>query len=164
MGRTARPMICRTVGVSASAEEELAVLTHRLDLAYRETAARVPTNAAVEIVGVGEKVDLSVEALDKVDEPATLTALRAAVDARLPKLDLPELILEMHARTGLCNALHPCKRERLKSGGHCNDCLRGIARRGHQHRLRTFGSRRCPGASPVPAELGQAELHPCRDP
>ena len=70
---TARPMICRTVGVSASAEEELAGLTRRLDLAYRETAARMPTNAAVEIVGVGEKVDLSVEALDKVDEPASLT-------------------------------------------------------------------------------------------
>ncbi len=97
---TARPMICRTVGVSASAEEELAGLTHRLDLAYRETAARVPANTAVEIVVADDKVDLSVEALDKVDEPASLTALRAAVDARLPKLDLPELILEMHARTG----------------------------------------------------------------
>jgi len=97
---TARPMICRIVGVSASAEEELDGLTHRLDLAYRETAARVPANAAVETVSSGEKVDLSVEALDKVDEPASLTALRAAVDTRLPKLDLPELILEMHARTG----------------------------------------------------------------
>jgi TnpA family transposase len=97
---TARPMICRTVGVSASAEEELGGLAHRLDLAYRETAARVPANAAVEIVGVGDKVDLSVGSLDRVEEPASLTALRAAVDDRLPKLDLPELILEMHARTG----------------------------------------------------------------
>jgi TnpA family transposase len=96
----ARPMICRTVGASASAEEELAGLAQRLDLAYRETAARVPANAAVVIVGAGEKVDLSVEALDKVEEPASLTALRAAVDARLPRLDLPELVLEMHARTG----------------------------------------------------------------
>jgi hypothetical protein len=53
-------------------------------LAYRETAARVPANTAVEIVGADDKVKLSVEALDKVDEPASLTALRAAVDARLP--------------------------------------------------------------------------------
>ena len=30
-------------------------------------------------------------------------ALRAAVDARLPRLDLPELILEMHARTGFAD-------------------------------------------------------------
>ena len=95
---TARSMICRTVGVSASAEEELARLAQRLNLAYRETAARVPANAAVEIVGVGEKVNLSVEALDKVEEPASLTALRAALDVRLPRLDLPELILEMPAR------------------------------------------------------------------
>ena len=29
--------------------------------------------------------------------------LRAAVDARLPRLDLPELILEVHARTGFAD-------------------------------------------------------------
>ncbi len=95
----ARPMICRTVGVSTSAEEELAGLAQRLDLAYRETAARVPENSAVVILGKGDNVDLSVEALDKIEEPASLVALRAAVDARLPRLDLPELILEVHART-----------------------------------------------------------------
>ena len=40
----ARPAVCRTVGVSASPDEELGRLAARLDLAYHETAARVPRN------------------------------------------------------------------------------------------------------------------------
>ncbi|MBW4040210.1 MAG: Tn3 family transposase [Acidobacteria bacterium] len=99
----ARPVICRIVGVSSSATEELGQLSKRLDMAYRETAERLPANPAVAIVSTGDKIDLSVEALDKMEEPASLIALRAAVDARLPRLDLPELILEMHARTGFAS-------------------------------------------------------------
>jgi TnpA family transposase len=99
----ARPAICRTIGVSASGTEELGQLSERLDLAYREVAERVPANPRVGIVNTGGKADLSVEALDKVEEPASLVALRAAVDARLPRLDLPELILEMDARTGFAS-------------------------------------------------------------
>jgi TnpA family transposase len=96
----ARPAVCRTVGVSPSADEELARLAARLDLAYRETAARVPGNPAVAIVSTPGGPDLSVGPLEKIEEPPSLAALRAAVDARLPRLDLPELILEVHARTG----------------------------------------------------------------
>jgi TnpA family transposase len=46
----------------------------------------------------GEELVLS--ALDKLEEPPSLGALKAAVAARLPRVDLPELLLEMHARTG----------------------------------------------------------------
>ena len=99
----ARPAVCRTVGVSPSADEELGRLSARLDLAWRETAERVPNNPAVTIVRTATGVDLSVEPLDKVDEPLSLLALRAAVEARLPRLDLPELILEVHARTGFAD-------------------------------------------------------------
>ena len=87
---------CRRV----PADEELGHLSRRLDLAYRETVERVPMNPAVVIVSTAGGPDLSVEPLEKIEEPSSLTALRAAVDARLPRLDLPELILEMHARTG----------------------------------------------------------------
>ncbi|TBC86558.1 hypothetical protein ELH26_35315 [Rhizobium leguminosarum] len=96
----ARPAICRTVGVSVSPDEELGKLSRRLDLAYRETAERVPENTAVTIVNTAAGPDLSVERLEKIDEPASLIALRMAVDARLSTLDLPELFLEMHVRTG----------------------------------------------------------------
>jgi TnpA family transposase len=100
----ARPSVCRTVGVAASADEELGLLSRRLDLAYRETAVRVPDNKAVAIVRTESGTDLSLEPLDKIEEPPSLVGLRAAVEARLPRLDLPELILEMHARTGFAAA------------------------------------------------------------
>lgn len=99
-----RPVICRTVGVAASGDEELAMLSKRLDLAYRETAARIPANKAVTIVGSDHGADLSIEPLDRIEEPASLTRLRAAVEARLPRVDLPELIMEMHARTGFAGS------------------------------------------------------------
>jgi hypothetical protein len=96
----ARPAVCRTIGVSASADEELGRLSARLELAFRETAERVPANPAVTIENTAAGQDLSIAALERIEEPPSLVALRAAVDARLPRLDLPELILEMHARTG----------------------------------------------------------------
>jgi len=96
----ARPMVCRTVGVAVAGDEEIAKLSARLDLAYRQTAARVPDNDAVTITRTASGADLSIEPLDKIDEPLSLTDLHKAIDARLPQLDLPELILEMHARTG----------------------------------------------------------------
>ncbi|NKD56106.1 Tn3 family transposase, partial [Haematospirillum sp. H4485] len=99
----ARPAICRTVGVSGVADEELGRLSQRLDLAFRETASRMPTNSAVSIIGTPEGPDLSVERLEKLEEPASLIALRTALEARLPRLDLPELIMEMHARTGFAD-------------------------------------------------------------
>lgn len=96
----AQPMVCRTVGVAVAGDEEIAKLSARLDLAYRQTAARVPDNDAVTITRTASGADLSIEPLDKIDEPLSLTDLHYAIDARLPQLDLPELILEMHARTG----------------------------------------------------------------
>jgi TnpA family transposase len=41
--------------------------------------------------------------LDKLDEPDSLVALREAVGARLPRVELPELLLEMQTRTGFAN-------------------------------------------------------------
>lgn len=40
-----------------------------------------------------EGPDLSLECLEKIERPASLVALRAAIDARLPRLNLPELIM-----------------------------------------------------------------------
>jgi len=92
----ARPAICRTLGLSMDGPAEVADLSARLDMAYRETAARLPDNASVQVNGS----ELVLSALDKLEEPPSLVALKATVAARLPRVDLPELLLEMHARTG----------------------------------------------------------------
>jgi TnpA family transposase len=100
----ARPAVCRTLGVSNNATEELDRLARRLDEAFRHTASNLPHNASLRIEEVAGNPDLILSPLDKLEEPPTLTALRAEIDARLPRVDLPELVLEIHARTGFADA------------------------------------------------------------
>ncbi len=101
----ARPQILRTLGRSRDASSDLGALGEQLTAAYRRTAERLPENATVRVIqdAVGKDA-FTVTGLDKVEEPASLTALRAAVAARLPLSDLPDLLLEVHARTGFANA------------------------------------------------------------
>jgi hypothetical protein len=48
---------------------------------------------------------LVLSAPDKLEESSSLIALKAAIAAQLPRVDLPELLLEMHARTGFAGGL-----------------------------------------------------------
>ena len=89
----------RVVTLSTDGPAEVACLAERLDAAYQDTAANLPKNAAVQVDGGG----LVLSALDKLEEPHSLVALKAAVAARMPLVDLPELLLEMHTRTGFAN-------------------------------------------------------------
>lgn len=58
----------------------------------------------------GDGSGLVLPALDKLVEPAGLVALNnAAIAARLPRVDLPELLLEMHARTGFAASPFPAR-------------------------------------------------------
>lgn len=92
----ARPVICRTLGLPTNPEPALTTLAIELDQTYRAVAARLPDNPAVRF----EENELVLSPLDKLDEPASLIALRAEVLARLPRADLPEILLEIAARTG----------------------------------------------------------------
>ncbi|MGH8141515.1 MAG: Tn3 family transposase [Steroidobacteraceae bacterium] len=94
-----RPMICRTLDLPLTPEPMLAALSVELDHTYRAVAARLPQNPDVHFERVEDRNELILTQLDKLDEPASLLALRAAVDARLPVVDLPEIILEIAART-----------------------------------------------------------------
>ena len=110
---SARPAICRTLGLSTDAPAEVARLAARLDAAYRDTAANLPANASVQADGG----DLVLSALDKLEESASLVALKAAVAARLPRVDLPELLLEMHAHTGFADGFTHASEGGARAGG-----------------------------------------------
>jgi hypothetical protein len=64
-------------------------LASRLDETFGHTAAGLPENASLGNEEVGGNPDLILSPLDKLEEPATLTALRGAIDAHLPRVDLP---------------------------------------------------------------------------
>jgi hypothetical protein len=57
------------------------------------------TNSAVTIERDGRRDVLKLTPLDKLDEPASLLDLRADVTARLPRVDLTEVLLEVQAWT-----------------------------------------------------------------
>jgi TnpA family transposase len=95
-----RPQVCRALGHSESPEPALHTLAHQLDEAYQRTAANFPTNAAVRVEHVNGRDTLTLTGLDKLEDPPSLITLRDHGLALLPRVDLPELLLEMHARTG----------------------------------------------------------------
>lgn len=100
----AKPAVCRTLGVSGQADKELQLLSQRLDQAFRDTAANLPKNTNVRIEEMNGDLDLILSPLDKIEEPESLIALRKAVSDRMPRVDLPEVVLEIQARTGFADA------------------------------------------------------------
>ena len=98
-----RPQVCRALSRSESPEPDLPALAHQLDTTYHRTAANFPTNAAVRVEQVDGRDTLTLTGLDKLEEPASLRMLRDQVLARLPRVDLPEVLLELHARTGFAH-------------------------------------------------------------
>lgn len=102
-----RSTVCQSLGRKAEPKMELDELAHRLDEAYRATAARFP-QPGVRIEKSKNKAGLEVDALvltglDKVEEPENLHLLRHRVARRQPLVDLPELLLEIQARTGFAS-------------------------------------------------------------
>ena len=66
---------------------------------YRQVAANLTSNQLARVESVEGKAELVLTALDKLDEPQSLVRLRAEIARRLPRVDLPEILLEVAART-----------------------------------------------------------------
>jgi len=78
-------------------------LRRQLDEAYSRTADNLPTNAALRIEQVEGRDTIVLSGLDKLEEPDSLIALREQVNEMLPRVDLPEALLEVQARTGFAD-------------------------------------------------------------
>lgn len=95
----ARSTVCRSLAHSFSAGETIAALNRQLDQTYRAVAANLQNNPAARIETVGRQDELVLTGLDKREEPPSLVELREAVNARLPGVDLREILLEIAERT-----------------------------------------------------------------
>ena len=95
-----RVQVCRTLGREVAAEQELAHLGHLLDEAYRQTVAHLPTNTAVQIEQREGEPALSLERLERQEEPESVRTLREQIRGCLPLVELPEVILEVEHHTG----------------------------------------------------------------
>ena len=115
--------ICRTLGLTADSTPTLNALSAELDRTYRAVAARLPDNPAVRFEVVGDKNELILSPFDMLDEPASLIELRKKVASMLPRVDLPELILEIAARTGFTDAFtHISERTARATDLHISIC------------------------------------------
>lgn len=101
---TVRPMVCRSLSLTSDPQPILTALSMELDQTYRAIASRLPENKSVRFEMRAGKEELILSPLDKLDETASLKALRKTVKERMPLVDLPEIILEVAARTGFTNA------------------------------------------------------------
>jgi Tn3 transposase DDE domain len=85
----------------------MTTLRQQLAQTYRTGAARLPPNPAVRSDTRRGKERRVLSPLEQLAEPPSRVALRAAVAARLPRVDLPELFLESIARPGFATAFPP---------------------------------------------------------
>ncbi|MCY0963419.1 transposase, partial [Streptomyces sp. H27-H5] len=96
-----RPKVLTALELPGTAEEHLGELEVLLEEMYRHVAESLPGNAAVDIVN-GR---ISLDRLDADPLPAGYQVVHDAVQAMMPRVDYPELLLEVHARTGMYDAI-----------------------------------------------------------
>ncbi|MEY9212085.1 Tn3 family transposase [Thermobifida halotolerans] len=91
-----RPRVLRALKLEEEPAGHLAELASALDAGYVRVLDGLGTNTAVQFDG-GK---LRVEALNALAEPPLMKEFRALVDAMMPRLDFPDLLMEVGARTG----------------------------------------------------------------
>jgi len=90
--RTAKPAVLTALSLPAAPDDLLAEHARTLDAAYRAVGGRLAANTAIGLDAEGQ---LHIERLEALEEPASLIELRRDVNALLPRVDLPEVILEV---------------------------------------------------------------------
>jgi TnpA family transposase len=99
----ARLTVCRSLDRSPDAETEMGDLAARLDRAWRQVATNLPRNPDARIERRNNRDELVITPLDKIERPPSLIALQSAISARMPKIDLPDVMLEVAARSGFAD-------------------------------------------------------------
>ena len=89
-----RADVLTTLGLPESPDALLAEHAQTLDAAYREVAGRLAVNTEVRVDDAG-KIHLT--GVKAVEEPPSLVDLRNRTTAMLPRVDLPEVVLEVMA-------------------------------------------------------------------
>lgn len=110
-----RPMVARTLGLPTDPGPVLDALAAELDQTYRAVKARLPDNPDVRFENIKGKKELILTPLDKLEEPDSLKRLRAAVTARLPRVEIAELVVEVSIRTGFTESFTHLTEQRTRA-------------------------------------------------
>jgi TnpA family transposase len=92
--------VCRTLSLPLDAEPFVSDVGAELDAAYGRTAENLSGNESVDVEREHGRDRLRISPLDRLAEPGSLITLRQTLAALMPKVDLPEVLLEVAAWTG----------------------------------------------------------------
>jgi TnpA family transposase len=98
--RKVKTQVCRSLGQPTKPETVLETLEKQLDAAYRQVADNLPENTKARLETVADKTRFILEPLEALAEPASLLALRDAVHALLPRVNIADIIQEVATWTG----------------------------------------------------------------
>ena len=98
-----RPQVLRTLELERSPESALARLSAQLDASFRRVVTGLPANASVRLEQRDGRSRFVLTGLDALPEAPSLIELRKQIKALLPRVDLPEALLEIHAQTGFAD-------------------------------------------------------------
>lgn len=99
-----RPTICRSLNLSLEPYLYIQEIVTELDEMYKLVASNFDNNPFIRFDLIKGNEELILTQLDKLDEPSSLKLLRNAVKSRLPRVDLPEVLLEIAKRTDFISA------------------------------------------------------------
>ncbi len=100
---SARPNVLRALRRDSRPGPDLDALTQELDEAYRRTEANITQNPAVRIEKRRGRDTLVLTPLDALPNPKSLVTLGECVMALLPRIDLPDVLLEVARWTGFAD-------------------------------------------------------------
>ena len=162
MGRRSADDVLTTLGLPEDPGALLAEHTRTLDAAYRDVGGRLEANNDVDIDEDG-KIHLT--GVKAIEEPPSLVDLRKRTTAMLPRVDLPEVILEvMSLGAGARRRVHRGLRRPVPAGGpaHLDRRVPGGPR--DERRVPADRQEGRARAGAVPAVARVPELLPSRDP
>ncbi|HIF0232374.1 TPA: Tn3 family transposase [Legionella pneumophila] len=99
-----RPVICRSLNLTNEPHGYLQEFVNELDETYKLVAKNFDNNPFIRFDLIKGNEELILTQLDKLDEPESLKLLRSEVKSRLPRVDLPEVLLEIAKRTNFISA------------------------------------------------------------
>ena len=97
--------VCRSLNLPLKPQPELERLTATLDQTYRAVLKQFEGDTDIVLKDVGGVLTPVVAPLEALQESDGVKALDARVEARLPDIDLSELLLEVNACTGFFDEL-----------------------------------------------------------
>lgn len=111
-----KPEVCRSLDLDPNPYTVLSRLEGQLDETYRVLAERLPEHASASIETVDGKSRLVLQLDEAQENSPSFLELQAEVAARMPRIDLPDLLLEVQRWTGFADAFVHLSEGRARVG------------------------------------------------